>query len=87
MKFDQLGLNPDKDRTIGNSDMQPLWNMARHEGYSLHWDGLNNSLTEVVLTGAIGDGATLKTLPVGTCTAWRPGWDRPPAGLPLPHRP
>ncbi|MDP8942538.1 MAG: cytochrome c [Actinomycetota bacterium] len=58
VKFHQLGLDPAKDRTIGNSDMEPLWNMARKDGYSLHWDGLNDSLTEVVLTGAIGDGAT-----------------------------
>ena len=58
VKFHQLGLDPTKDRTIGNSDMQPIWNMARKAGYALHWDGLNDSLTEVVLTGAIGDGAT-----------------------------
>jgi mono/diheme cytochrome c family protein len=61
VKFHQLGLDPAKDRTIGNSDMEPLWNMARKQGYSLHWDGLNDSLTEVVLTGAIGDGATSLT--------------------------
>ena len=85
VKFNQLGLNPDKDRTIGNSDMQPLWNMARHEGYSLHWDGLNNSLTEVVLTGAIGDGATPKTLPVGDLRRLE-AWLRtvPPPAYPFP---
>ena len=70
VKFHQLGLDPARDRTIGNSDMEPLWNMDRKGGYSLHWDGLNDSLTEVVLTGAIGDGATSvsgeppKSLPV-----------------------
>jgi mono/diheme cytochrome c family protein len=70
VKFHQLGLDPAQDSTIGNSDMEPVWNMARKRGYSLHWDGLNDSLTEVVLTGAIGDGATSvggkppKSLPV-----------------------
>jgi hypothetical protein len=47
------------DDTIGNSDMVPLWNLARHNGYSYHWDGLNTALTEVVLSSAIGDGATM----------------------------
>jgi cytochrome c5 len=61
VKFHQLGIDQDKDTTIGNSDMEPLWNMAPKKGYSLHWDGLDDSLTEVVLTGAIGDGATSTT--------------------------
>lgn len=64
VKFNQLGLPPAQDDTIGNSDMEPIWNMAAHQGYALHWDGLNNSLTEVVLTGAIGDGASQQSLPV-----------------------
>ncbi|HYH58057.1 MAG TPA: c-type cytochrome [Thermoleophilaceae bacterium] len=61
VKFHQLKFDPDKDLTIGNSDMEPLWNMAPKEGFSLHWDGLDDSLTEVVLTGAIGDGASSVT--------------------------
>jgi hypothetical protein len=48
------------DSTIGNSDMVPLWNLKQHQGYAYHWDGLNTALTEVVLSSAIGDGATLK---------------------------
>ncbi len=46
------------DETIGNSDMVPLWNFRRDEGYAYHWDGLNTSLREVVMSSAIGDGAT-----------------------------
>jgi hypothetical protein len=46
------------DDTIGNSDMVPLWNLAKHEGYAYHWDGLNTTLQEVVLSSAIGDGTT-----------------------------
>lgn len=61
VKFHQLGLDPATDQTIGNSDMEPLWQMAKKSGNSLHWDGLNDDLTEVVLTGAIGDGATTLT--------------------------
>jgi mono/diheme cytochrome c family protein len=48
------------DSTIGNSDMVPLWNLAAHRGYSLHWDGLNTNLQEVVLSSAIGDGTEVK---------------------------
>jgi hypothetical protein len=63
VKFHQLGMDPAKDSSIGNSDMEPLWNRAARKGHQLHWDGLNDSLTEVILSGAIGDGATPKTLP------------------------
>ncbi len=48
------------DTTIGHSDMVPLWNLKQHAGYSLHWDGLNTNLQEVVLSSALGDGATMK---------------------------
>ncbi len=48
------------DQTIGNSDMEPVWNLARHTGYAFHWDGLNDTLQEVVLSSALGDGATMK---------------------------
>lgn len=48
------------DGSIGNSDMEPLWNLKAHQGYSFHWDGLNNTLQEVVLSSAIGDGTPLK---------------------------
>ena len=85
VKFNQLRLDPTGDQTIGNSDMQPLWNMAKHEGYALHWDGLNDSLTEVVLTGAIGDGATRESLPVQDLK-WLEDWLKvvPPPKYPYP---
>ena len=46
------------DATIGNSDMVPVWALARRNGQAYHWDGLNSSLHEVVLSSALGDGAT-----------------------------
>ena len=46
------------DETIGNSDMMPVWNLKKHAGFAYHWDGLNADLTEVVLSSALGDGAT-----------------------------
>ena len=58
VKFRVLG--QPVDATIGNSDMVPLWNLAAHRGYALHWDGLNTDLREVVLSSAIGDGASVK---------------------------
>lgn len=68
VKFDQLEMDSGRDATIGNSDVMPLWRLndrrnSRGETH-LHWDGLNTDLREVVLSGAIGDGATHKSLPV-----------------------
>jgi len=62
-------LNQPVDGTIGNSDMVPLWNLKAHQGYSFHWDGLNNKLQEVVITSAIGDG----TPPNWVDTDWKKG--------------
>ena len=50
------------DDTIGNSDMVPIWNMKARQGMSLHWDGLSASLREVVLSSALGDGASRKSI-------------------------
>ena len=47
------------DTSIGNADMVPLWNVGTHKGYAYHWDGLNTDLREVVLSSAIGDGASM----------------------------
>jgi Cytochrome C oxidase, cbb3-type, subunit III len=52
-------LNQPVDDTIGNSDMMPVWNLAAHQGYAFHWDGLNNTLEEVLISSAIGDGTPL----------------------------
>ncbi len=46
------------DGTIGNADMVPLWNQKQHANTVYHWDGLNTDLNEVVISSAIGDGAT-----------------------------
>ena len=48
------------DHTIGNSDMQPIWNLRPRveRKMALHWDGLNTDLREVVLSSALGDGAS-----------------------------
>ena len=62
VKFRTLSLPVDD--TIGNSDMMSLWNQKQHQGFALHWDGLETSLTETVNTGAIGDGATRKSIPI-----------------------
>jgi len=56
VKFRMLG--QPIDDTIGNSDMVPVWTLARRNGQAYHWDGLNTSLREVVLSSALGDGAT-----------------------------
>jgi hypothetical protein len=62
VKFRYLGLSSVGDDTVGNSDMVPIWNLNPREGMSLHWDGLNDTIREVVLSSAIGDGAKKDTI-------------------------
>jgi hypothetical protein len=58
------------DGTIGNSDMMPLWRLSQRKtnsgagNFNMHWDGLNTSPFDTCLAGALGDGATRKSLPV-----------------------
>jgi mono/diheme cytochrome c family protein len=61
-KFTTLRQPP--DQTIGNSDMPPLWNMRARRSMALHWDGMNTSYREVVLSSGLGNGATLGSLDV-----------------------
>ena len=58
-KAQLLGLPP--DGTIGNADPEPLWNFEQRRGYGMHWDGLNDSLHEIVLNSGIGNGANGKS--------------------------
>jgi mono/diheme cytochrome c family protein len=61
VKFTMLRLSD--DGTIGNSDMMPLWNLAEREKrpwVAFHWDGLSNSLRDVVVSSALGDGMVAK---------------------------
>ena len=62
VKFGMLKLVD--DGTIGNSDMQAVWNLNARERIRspapFHWDGLNDSLREVVISSALGDGAVAK---------------------------
>jgi RoxA-like, cytochrome c-like len=60
VKFGMLKLPV--DTTIGNSDMVPIWNMKARQGMAFHWDGLSTSLREVVLSSALGDGASRKSI-------------------------
>ena len=67
VKFGMLRMDPKHDQTVGNSDMMPLWAMEQRkspDGYQLHWDGLSTNLLHCSLAGALGDGATRKSLPV-----------------------
>lgn len=86
VKFDMLG--QPFDSTIGNSDMTPIWNLGAREGMSLHWDGLNTVLPEVTRSSALGDGATLDSIPIGDLDAIE-SWltDLPPPEYPFPIDP
>jgi len=59
-------LNVPVGDTIGNADMQAIWNLRprAEAGRSFHWDGLNTDLREVIISSALGDGATKKSLPL-----------------------
>lgn len=50
------------DGSIGNSDMMPVWSLHERDGKDLHWDGLNGSIREVVLSSALGDGTSRSVL-------------------------
>jgi mono/diheme cytochrome c family protein len=50
------------DGTIGNADVEPLWHWRPRKDFGLHWDGLNNSLDEIFLNSAIGNGANAKSI-------------------------
>src|SRR6476646_162809 len=62
VKFGMLHLAD--DGTIGNSDMLAVWNLNAREQIRphapLHWDGLNNSMREVVISSALGDGTVAR---------------------------
>jgi hypothetical protein len=91
VKFGMLRLAD--DGTIGNSDMLAVWNLhARHQikaNAPLHWDGLNTSVQEVILSSALGDGMTAKEYDEQTRSSLQRiatflGRARPPAS---PYRP
>ncbi len=61
--------------TIGNSDMEPIWNLGPRVEHAMafHWDGLNTDLDEVFHSSALGDGATPKSLPLAALARLK-GW-------------
>lgn len=73
VKFGMLKLPVDD--TIGNSDMQAVWMLGAREKLrpdgAFHWDGLNTSIHEVVLSSALGDGSPAKSF-----KSWRGSTDR-----------
>lgn len=72
------------DQTIGNADMIPIWNMKARRGMALHWDGLTTSLHESVLSSALGDGASRKSIALENLAKIE-RWleDRPPPAYPF----
>ena len=88
VKFGMLGLADDE--TVGNSDMQAIWNLDAREriraSAPLHWDGLNNSIHEVVLSSALGDGAVARELRFPVMTRIE-NFLRALPPPPSPHRP
>jgi mono/diheme cytochrome c family protein len=50
--------------TLGNSDMEPIWNMGPRVkgGMAFHWSGINTDFTEVVLNSALGNGTARRDI-------------------------
>jgi hypothetical protein len=73
------------DATIGNSDMTPLWALGARDGRGLHWDGLNTSFDEVMVSSAIGNGASRKSVDLESVKRLG-GWlrDLRPPAYPFP---
>lgn len=65
VKFGMLEMKV--DATVGNSDMMPVWELnlrqAKEEKWHLHWDGLSTNPNHCSLAGALGDGASRKSIP------------------------
>jgi len=51
-------LNLPDDASVGSSDIPAIWNQKQHQGFYYHADGINSSLTEVILSSALGVGTT-----------------------------
>ena len=74
------------DDTIGNSDMTPLWSLGLRDGKALHWDGLNPSLKEVLISSAIGNGASARSVDLASLArvgAWLRDLQPPPFPFPI----
>src|SRR6516162_5292888 len=73
------------DGTIDNADMVPLWNWRLRKDFGLHWDGLNNSLDEIFLNSAIGNGASARSLDRASLMQIKQWiFDLKPAAYPFP---
>jgi len=88
VKFGMLKLAD--DGTLGNSDMQAVWNLDAREairkGAPLHWDGLSTSIREVVISSALGDGAIADELSFDSMDRIE-RFLRTTSPPPSPHRP
>lgn len=70
VKLNVLGMDSSADDTMGNSDMEPIWDPQPREGMSPHWDGLNTSIRQVVLSWAIGKRPGATARPAGPWQPW-----------------
>jgi mono/diheme cytochrome c family protein len=60
--FKLIVLKLQDDRSVGNSDMMPIWNERAHDGFLRHSDGLNTSLIEATYAAALATGATADSI-------------------------
>ena len=59
-KISVLGLADDD--SVGSTDVMAIWNEGAHEGFHYHSDGLNTSLRESIVSGALGTGTPPKEI-------------------------
>jgi len=66
--------------------MTPLWSLGLRDGKALHWDGLNSSLKEVLVSSAIGNGASASSVDLPSLDrvgAWLRDLRPPPFPFPI----
>ncbi|MGF1522021.1 MAG: c-type cytochrome [Leptolyngbyaceae cyanobacterium] len=74
------------DGSVGSADVMAIWNEGAHEGFHRHADGLNTSLRESIVSGALGTGTTPKEINLNSLDrleSWMKQVQSPPFPFPV----
>ena len=78
-----------QDRSVGNPDVPPLWNMQpRQDNGLMHWDGFSDDLRKSAQNAVIAGGATEEDIPRADLARLVDWWMvQPPPAFPRPVDP